>query len=136
MRLISSAVVCGMITLAAQAHAEPGMEVWRVVEGPQGAFTGIWNVKRDGDKISGNARMMRSGHAPLTYGFSGEVKAGQLIVERVDPSDNARCRYVGTPVADGVMNGTTICGRHGGHGGGHNSNGSVWQVTVASRDPQ
>jgi hypothetical protein len=104
----------GLIFVAALAF--PGVaaaEMWRVVEGPQGAIKGQWNITISGSTVSGDATMDAPPGGRLTYSVVGSLKDGRLILKRANPSNGVGCEYVATIASEGFKGGAVCDGQQG-----------------------
>lgn len=83
--------------LTAPALAAP--HEWMVTEENEAglkAAQGTWNVKTEGDTISGTANMQFANGNPLTYKLSGTMKDGVYTIEMTDRSDGYKgCVWTG-----------------------------------------
>ncbi|KAF2990410.1 hypothetical protein OGR47_14665 [Methylocystis sp. MJC1] len=85
--------------LAISGPASAAGTTWLVTEenvaGVQGA-QGSWNVKKDGDKLSGDASMQMGNGAPLTYKVDGSVEGGVYTIKISDRTDGKKnCVWTG-----------------------------------------
>ena len=94
MRLMTLGACIALVCLPLTAKAEEAGEVWQVVEGPNGSIKGVWNVTREGNRLIGNAHMVKGNGAPLSYNVTGTIQRGQLVVNRTDVSDRTECHYL------------------------------------------
>ncbi len=98
MRILSFAA--SLVTLLAiGGSALAATETWLVTEentaGVKGS-QGNWNVKVEGDKISGDAQMQGGSGEQLTYKLEGSVAGGVYTVRLSDRSDGKKgCVWTG-----------------------------------------
>ena len=98
------------------ALAFPGVaaaETWRVVEGPQGATKGSWNVTISGETVTGNGTMDGSSGGRVTYSVVGALKDGYFLLKRANPRDGVPCDYVGKAAGEGFRGSATCNGQQG-----------------------
>lgn len=88
-------------------------EAWNVVEGPQGAIKGTWNMETHGAEVSGAARMAGA-HGEVDYRVSGQLQKGVYLLRRVAASDHLDCIYQGSMKGDGSIVGSAVCGGRSG----------------------
>lgn len=89
-------------------------EAWNVVEGPQGAQKGAWNVVRSGATVTGQAKMAGAHGDPASYDVVGRVEKGVYTLIRQNASDRRECVYRGVDKGDGSIVGSVACGAENG----------------------
>lgn len=88
------------------ASSAPGFAAtWLVTEENTGGVRGAqgsWNVKTEGNKISGDAAMQMANGSPLTYKFEGDYEGANYTISLTDRSDGKKgCVWKGHPPASG-----------------------------------
>jgi len=102
-----------MITIIAVAPAEAG-ENWKVIEGPNGAVKGVWNVTIAGGQITGSAAMFDAKGKSVQYGLTGTVEGGAFTAYRLAPTNGVACIYRGQRQTGDAIQGSSICGPQSG----------------------
>jgi hypothetical protein len=78
---------------------------WLVTEENTGGIKGSqgsWNLKAEGNKISGEAAMQMANGTPFTYKFSGESEGANYTITLTDRPDGKNgCVWKGHPPASG-----------------------------------
>ncbi|QGM99499.1 hypothetical protein F7D14_02255 [Methylocystis parvus] len=78
---------------------------WLVTEENTGGIKGAqgsWNVKTEGNKLSGDASMQMGNGSTLTYKFEGESEGANYTVTLSDRTDGKKgCVWKGHPPASG-----------------------------------
>jgi hypothetical protein len=78
---------------------------WLVTEENTGGIKGSqgsWNVKAEGNKISGDAAMQMANGTPFTYKFEGESEGVNYTIALTDRPDGKKgCVWKGHPPASG-----------------------------------
>jgi len=98
-------------TLLSLVAATPVMasETWNVVEGPQGAQKGTWNVQLEGADLAAQAKMTSAHGQPVNYAVTGKIEKGVYSLKRQAPSDYVDCVYRGEMKGDGAIFGSATC---------------------------
>lgn len=104
---IGLAVLAG-VGVASLSSGAGAVERWKVLEESNGKATGNWYIERNGQRLTGIARMVRVGGAGITYRVEGEIKDGKVLMHRVSPSDRVDCVYRGE-LGRGTVSGSALC---------------------------
>jgi hypothetical protein len=97
MHKLTLATVAALVAISAPSLA--AAENWNVTEenavGIKSA-QGVWNLKIEGDKLSGSASLQADNGNPLTYSVDGAVKDGVYTVKLDKRSDDKKgCVWTG-----------------------------------------
>lgn len=91
--------------------AEAANVTWSVTEGAEGsARRGIWHLKLENGRISGQAQMADRNGQVLSFALVGERRGDEIVLQRSNASDGSHCAYRGRVSADGQATGALICG--------------------------
>lgn len=78
---------------------------WLVTEENTGGIKGSqgsWNIKAEGNKLSGEAAMQMANGTPFTYKFTGESEGANYTITLTDRPDGKNgCVWKGHPPASG-----------------------------------
>jgi len=85
-------------------------EVWEVSEGKQGENRGIWQINVVGTNLTGSATMRDPKSRVITYGLTGAIRDGRLVMQRIAPSQGGACTYVYADPFAKSFNGAAMCG--------------------------
>ncbi|WP_442754805.1 hypothetical protein ACNHKD_17710 [Methylocystis sp. JAN1] len=97
----SALAVAALLAISAPARAGTWLVTEENTGGVKGA-QGSWNIKTEGDKISGDAAMQMDNGSSLTYKFEGTFQGGNYIVTITDRTDGKKgCVWKGHPPASG-----------------------------------
>lgn len=108
MRMSSIVVIAALL-----APGVAAAETWRVVEGPQGAVKGHWNITISGSNVTGDATMDAPPGGRVTYAVVGEVKDGRFLLKRANPSNGVPCDYVATVASEEIKGSSSCAGQQG-----------------------
>jgi hypothetical protein len=93
--------ITAMLGVSAPANAA----TWLVTEENTGGIRGAqgsWNVKAEGNKLSGDASMQTANGTAFTYKFEGESEGANYTITLTDRTDGKKgCVWKGHPPASG-----------------------------------
>jgi hypothetical protein len=98
-------VVLAGVAVSTQAAAE----TWTVVEGEKGSIHGVWQVSIEGSTLQGSAAMLGPKGKLLSYRIAGDIRQGNLVVQRVAPNDRSSCTYVAAMNRYDKLAGSALC---------------------------
>ena len=107
----TTALLAALTLTCLTSAAWAGSNAAQVMEGPNGAVRGTWNMTIEEGVVSGSARMRSANGTALTYAITGQVKDGTMTAQRVQPSNGEGCIYVGRDEKD-MITGTARCGKN------------------------
>lgn len=84
-------------------------EKWTIIEGPKGETQGVWEIERQGDKLSGKGMAQTRG-ASASFELVGTLSGGKVSASRLRSSDMRSCNYIGEEKSDKEIVGSAICG--------------------------
>jgi hypothetical protein len=109
-RRFSRTMAMATLVLAGVAvSTQAAAETWTVVEGEKGSLHGVWQVSIESTAVQGSAAMLGPKGKLLSYRIAGEIRQGNLVVQRLAPNDRSSCTYVAAMNRYDKLAGSALC---------------------------